>query len=308
MSRERSAAPLDGILLIDKEAGWTSHDVVAKARGITRQRRIGHTGTLDPAATGLLVLCLGKATRLVEYMSGHDKAYEGEILLGVSTETDDAEGAVIARNEIPDITESDIDALAERFRGKQDQVPPAYSAVKVDGQRAYAVARKGGKLSLAARPVVIHDIALKKVDAARIALRVRCGAGTYVRSLARDIGAALGCGAHLASLRRTETGPFHVNDAVRIAELQTFVDEGQLCDLLRSADEGVMDLNAVVVANERGDFLANGRTLSVRTRPWEPADETRIYRIDGGFVGIGQVEPDGTIRPSKVIDIRPERA
>ncbi len=302
MSKRGRSPGLDGILLIDKAAGWTSHDVVAKCRNITGQRRTGHTGTLDPAATGLLVLCLGKATRLVEYMSGQDKEYEGEIALGATTDTDDAEGTILTEAPVPDIDDARLRELERQFTGAIDQVPPAYSAVKVDGTRAYAVARKGGELELAPRPVVVHSLELELRREGRMGIRIVCGSGTYVRSLARDIGAALGCGAHLAHLRRTRNGPFHIDEALTVEDLQRAVDAEQLEDVLRASDEGVMNMDAAIVANERGRFLANGQAIQVRTEPWRPSEQARIYRIDGRFVGVGLVDNDGALRPVKVLD------
>ncbi len=302
MSKRDGQAALDGILLIDKATGWTSHDVVAKARGITRQRRIGHTGTLDPAATGLLVLCLGKATRLVEYMSEQDKTYEGEIALGARTDTDDADGQVIGECQpVPAIEEQQLREIEAQFTGTVEQVPPAYSAVKVNGQRAYSIARKGGELELEPRPVTIHELSLEQTGDGRLGIRVACGSGTYVRSLARDIGEALGCGAHLSWLRRVQTGGFLLDEAVSIEELDELGKAGTLGDALRAPDEGVMDLDAVVVANERGSFLSQGRAIQVRTEPWFPAEHARVYRIDGKFTGIGEVTDDGRVRPVKVL-------
>jgi tRNA pseudouridine55 synthase len=300
VTRRGSDSGLQGLLLIDKEPGWTSHDVVAKSRGITGQRRIGHTGTLDPAATGLLVLCMGRATRLVEYMSGHDKRYEGEIALGISTDTDDAEGGVIGECPVPPIDDAQLRELESRFSGALDQVPPAYSAVKVDGKRAYAVARKGGSLDLQPRRVHVYELDLALKAPGRLGIHVRCETGTYVRSLARDIGRALGCGAHLAKLRRTASGPFRVDKAITVATLERASHEGALLHYIRPMDEGVMDSDAVVLANERGYFLASGQTVRVRTEPWRPSERARIYRIDGEFVGMGRVGKDGVVRATRV--------
>ncbi|MEP7216707.1 MAG: tRNA pseudouridine(55) synthase TruB, partial [Anaerolineaceae bacterium] len=194
------ASNLDGILIIDKPAGWTSHDVVAKTRRITRQRRIGHTGTLDPMATGVLVLCLGRATRLVEYMTRHDKHYVGEITLGVTTDTDDAEGDELELKNVPELTEADLRRLEAAFIGDLQQRPPAYSAIKIDGKRAYALARAGAVVELRSRPVVVHELRLDPIAADRLRVEVRCGPGTYVRSIARDIGELVGSGAHLSAL------------------------------------------------------------------------------------------------------------
>lgn len=291
---------LHGILLVDKEPGWTSHDVVAKARGLTGQRKIGHTGTLDPAASGLLVLCLGDATRLVEYMSGHEKCYTGTIRLGVRTETDDAEGAVTETREAPPRAEVDLQALTARFTGEIAQRPPAYSAISVAGQRAYAVARRGGSIDLPERTVAVHELRLRWAGPAELDVVLRCSAGTYVRSLARDIGAALGCGAHLATLRRTAAGHFRVAQAVTIGELADAARQGVASDLLLPADEGVTDVEAAIVTGDHATMLGQGKRLP-------PAGQIsregllRVYSAAGQFVGMGSADGDGWIRPLKVL-------
>ncbi len=297
----RSASPLAGILLIDKPQGWTSHDVVAKARGITKQRRIGHTGTLDPMATGLLVLCLGQATRLAEYMSGHDKRYEGEIQLGVRTDTDDADGAVIATQAAAALTADGLRRLAERFTGRLMQRPPAYSAVKIAGKRAYSVARAGGAPQLAERPVMVHEMLLERLPMDRLRVVVHCGSGTYVRSLARDIGEELGCGAHLSALRRVTVGRFAGDDAVTLAALEAIVAAGRLAEVLLPADDGVSDIDAAILTADRARLLATGAVLEGASALAKPVSIARIYGSDGTFVGTGEVAENGQIRPLKVL-------
>ncbi len=292
---------LHGILLIDKEQGWTSHDAVAKARRITGQRKIGHTGTLDPMATGLLVLCLGDGTRLVEYMTGHDKRYEGEIVLGARTETDDAEGQVVERREVAEVAEDDLRQLERRFTGELMQRPPAFSAIKVAGKRAYAAARAGKPVDLAERPVVVHSLRLARLSGERLKIEVRCGAGTYIRSLARDIGEALGCGAHLSALRRTAAGGFDVSDACSLADIEIIARAGLLEQLLRQPDEGVPEIEAAIVEHQRGQRFGQGNALEIEPeRAFEPG-AIRVYDDTGSFLGIGQISQEGRIRPSKVL-------
>ena len=300
--RRRTGGP-SGILLIDKPSEWTSHDVVAKSRGILGQSRVGHTGTLDPAATGLLVLCAGLATRLVEFMSSHDKDYEGEIRLGVTTDTDDAEGESIAEAPVPDLSTIDWDSIARQFVGEVQQVPPAYSAVKIGGQRAYAMARRGQDVQLEARTVRIGALELHPVGAERVSVRISCGAGTYVRSLARDIGAAIGCGAHLASLRRTRVGAFHVDEALTLDQLQATKDDDRLADVLRPLDEGVMEYDAVLLGGDRARALANGLPARVArsSGEWRPSGRSRLYSLRGEFHGIVTVEDEGSIKPVKMM-------
>ncbi|MCC6381938.1 MAG: tRNA pseudouridine(55) synthase TruB [Dehalococcoidia bacterium] len=295
----RSGSGLTGILLVDKPGGWTSHDVVAKVRGLSGQRRIGHTGTLDPLATGLLVLCLGWATRLVEYMSGHSKRYEGTIVLGQTTDTDDADGSLLAERPVPALAEFDLRRLEAAFSGDIDQVPPAYSAVKIGGTRAYAAARRGKPLSLPARPVTVSGLSLTLLGPTTLGVMVCCSAGTYVRSLARDIGAALGCGAHLASLRRTRVGVLSLEDAWTLADLAGLAAAGGLERALLPADEGLLDRPAAIVSELHARALWHGEAVFPQSST-EAATVLRLYSAAGMFVGAG-VLAGGMLRPLKVI-------
>lgn len=291
---------IDGILLIDKWSGWTSHDVVARARRLTGQRKIGHTGTLDPMATGLLVLCLGNATRMVEYMTRHDKRYVGTIALGATTTTDDAEGEVVEKRPVPWMGDGELRELERRFTGELQQRPPAFSAVKVAGQRSYAVARRGGTPVLEERPVRVDELVLKVAGPGELAIEVQCGPGTYVRSLARDIGEALGCGAHLAALRRTVCGAFTIENAVTLDALEELVAAGELEASLLAPDEGLRDAGAAVVTVERGKQLRQGMMLAPLAAGMRPAAVARAYDTGGAFLGVAAVDAGGQIRPVKM--------
>lgn len=298
-----SGIDLAGILLVDKPSGWTSHDVVAKVRGLSGQPRIGHTGTLDPMATGLLVLCCGRATRLVEYMTGHSKRYEGTIALGRTTDTDDADGEVLIERPVPLLAPTDLRRLEGAFSAAIQQVPPAYSAVKVGGTRAYAAARKGRPLALTARPVTVFDIRLTLPAPATLGVAVSCSAGTYVRSLARDIGEALGCGAHLASLRRMRVDRLRVEDSWTLAELAALAHSGQFERALLPLDEGLLDRAAAIVSDEHGRALGHGKAISL-----EGADGggvLRLYSQSGTFLGAG-VFGAGVLSPTKVVQGVPD--
>ena len=287
-----------GLLLIDKAQGWTSHDVVAKARRLAGQRRIGHTGTLDPMATGLLVLCLGTATRLAEYLSGHDKHYEGVVALGATTDTDDAEGSVTGRAPVPPIDDSALRKLEVAFTGVLQQLPPTYSAVKKDGQRAYAIARRGGVVELAPREVTVSRLQLERRDETHLTIAVDCGAGTYIRSLARDIGAALACGGHLSALRRTRAGHFEVKDAVTIEELAIVAEAGLIEQLLTPADEAMLGIDVAVLGEEHARALQYGQHVTVEAAG--PGASVRVYDATGTFVAVGSIDAGKTLRPGKV--------
>jgi tRNA pseudouridine55 synthase len=211
---------LHGFLTIDKPAGMTSHDVVARVRRLSRQKRVGHGGTLDPAATGVLPVGLGEATRLLEYLVEGRKRYLATIMLGRTTTTDDAEGETLVERAVPPLTAEQLHKVLASFTGIIQQVPPMYSAIQVEGRRLYDLARQGQELELAARPVEIDAITLLEWQSPGLTIDVSCGKGTYIRALARDIGVTLGCGAHLAALRRTAVGPLSLESAVPLATLE----------------------------------------------------------------------------------------
>ena len=212
-------AALSGFLVLDKPAGCTSHDCVSLLRRCLGLRRIGHGGTLDPGVTGVLPMAVGSATRLLPYLNG-DKAYEGTITLGLCTSTDDLSGAVLQRRPVPALRAVDLEQALARFRGAVRQRPPAVSAVRVQGERLYEKARRGERVTAPERQVVVHALELRHWSPPRLAIQVRCSAGTYIRSIARDLGEALGCGGALASLRRTEALGFGLEQAVTLPQLQ----------------------------------------------------------------------------------------
>lgn len=259
----------DGILVIDKPAGMTSHDVVARVRRHLGTRRVGHAGTLDPMATGLLVLGIGRATRLLTYLVGADKEYLATIRLGASTTTDDAEGEVVARAEVGHLDAASIRAAMSDFTGSIMQVPSAVSAIKVQGKRAYARVRAGEEVELAARPVRVAEFTLLEIDEVDGMLdcqvRVACSSGTYIRALARDLGEALGCKGHVAALRRTRVGPFELTDAVPLDQ----VDEGRLSSLGSAARRF---LPTRVADRAEAAQLAHGRSIPAEVS--EAMDET----------------------------------
>lgn len=212
---------MDGVLVVDKPSGPTSHDVVDRARQALGERRIGHTGTLDPFASGVLALCVGKATRLVRFLSGGEKHYRAELRLGFATATDDLTGDPLGPPRSVDVSPAQVRAALTALVGTYDQVPPSFSARHIDGRRAYDLARRGAAVPLAATPVTVHAIELVELSGERLALDVRCSPGTYVRALARDLGERLGTGAHLTALRRTLSGGFGLAEAVSGADLSS---------------------------------------------------------------------------------------
>lgn len=277
----KGETPLGGVLAVDKPAGWTSHDVVGKARRLAGLRQVGHAGTLDPMATGVLVLCLGRATRLLEYLAGQPKTYLAQITLGVATDTYDAEGEVTARQPVPALTHQAIDAALDAFRGEIMQRPPAYSALKRDGVALYKRARAGEQVEVELRPVMVYALDLLTFDGQTVQLRIDCGAGTYVRSIAHDLGQVLGCGAHLSALRRTAVGSFTVDHAFTLEQL---AEPGALAAALLPADAAVAHLARVEVSEAEAGRLLHGQTVPGAAA--QPAGPARAYGPGDRFLGI----------------------
>ncbi len=232
------ASELEGVLLIDKPAGMTSHDVVDRVRRTLRMKRIGHAGTLDPMATGLLIILVGKATKLSQYLMSLDKEYEGSIKLGETTDTQDADGDVLATRPVPALTEAQLREAIQAFVGDQYQTPPMFSAKKLAGVPLYKLARKGQEVEREPRFIRISSFELTRFGLPEFEVRLRCSKGTYVRTIAHDLGEKLGCGAHLSALRRTATDRFNVSQAVPLARLET-MDHGAIRPLLLGAYEAV---------------------------------------------------------------------
>ena len=285
---------MNGILLVDKPAGPTSHDMVGAGRRLLHTRRIGHTGTLDPFATGLLLLCVGTSTRLSEYLTGLDKTYEAVARLGTSTDTLDREGRVLSTTDgWADLQEAAIRAAFEDQQGTLLQAPPAYSAKKINGRRAYELVREGVDVAPEPVEVTIHSLRVLAVDGADVALSVRCSSGTYIRAIARDAGAALGVGAHLTELRRTAVGGFDVGDAVRLDDLD---DAAAAEAALISPLDALRHLPVVDLTAEEAGRVKHGQALPVEGRA--PAGRV-VLSAEARLLAVA--ESDGeTLRPRKV--------
>ena len=296
MTRRSKPAECHGLVVVDKPAGITSHDVVARCRRIFGQRQVGHGGTLDPAATGVLVLGLGGATRLLRFLGVLPKLYEGEVVLGVETTTLDAEGETVATHDMAGVTLDDVRAAAAAFVGEIHQVPPMVSAVKVGGRRLHELARAGVEVDRAARPVVVHRFDVGPgSEPGVLAISVECSSGTYVRALAADLGAALGGGAHLRWLRRTAVGPFGLARARPLDEVGL--------DAVLPPLEAVAHLSRVTVDPGTAARVSHGAVLSredvalTGDGPWAVVDG------DGALLAVYEGRPDGTAKPSVVLAV-----
>lgn len=272
---------VSGVLCVDKPLGLTSHDVVGHIRRLAGLRRVGHAGTLDPLATGVLLLCLGRATRLIEYLVGHNKLYETTVRLGQSTTTYDAEGDVVAERPLPHLTPSQIEAALEPFRGEILQQPPLYSAIKQGGQPLYKLARQG-KMDVERpyRAVTIHELTLLRWEPPFLSLRIGCSSGTYIRSLGHDLGEALDCGGHLSALRRLAVGDFGIETAVPLDDLSP---ENIALHLL-PPDTAVRHLPRLDLPETAAADILQGKPIPKTDAP--TAELVRAYGPDGQFLGV----------------------
>lgn len=287
----------NGVLNIYKEKGYTSHDVVAKMRGILKQKKIGHTGTLDPDAEGVLPVCLGQATKLCDMLVEHEKTYRAVMLLGVETDTQDISGTVLARKEVTCEAEW-IEKTVSGYIGGYEQVPPMYSALKVDGKRLYELARQGKVVERKARQVTIYDIKIEKIERPRVTMTVRCSKGTYIRTLCHDIGQKLGCGGCMESLVRTRTGRFEIQDSIRLSQLERIRDEGRLEEILIPVEKMFSQYPGVYVKEEWDKLAWNGNPVELRmvepkeALPREVGMKCRVYDSGKHFLGIYGLEGD----------------
>jgi tRNA pseudouridine55 synthase len=296
--------PLSGILNVDKPPGMTSHDVVDEVRRMVGQRKVGHAGTLDPMATGVLLVCLGKATRVAEFLMQGRKRYRATILLGTTTDTYDAEGEVVSSGGKTDFSQAEVEAALVGFLGQIEQVPPMYSAVKQEGQPLYKLARQGKTVERSPRSVEIDDIELLDWTPPALSIEVACSPGTYIRSLAYDLGEALGSGAHLSALVRLSSGRFVLEDATSLDRLAEAFEHGQGDRHLLALDEAFFDQPAAVVGADRAQRIAHGQAVALDTAigPGEGGSEVvRVYGPDGGFLAIVTYDAEsGMWRPKKV--------
>jgi tRNA pseudouridine55 synthase len=300
MSRKANQRDLNGVLLLDKSPGVTSNGALQRAKWLLRAKKAGHTGSLDPIASGLLPICVGEATKLSGFLLNTDKRYRVRVRLGVVTETGDSEGGIVATHPVPALTEADIEAALAAFRGEILQVPPMYSALKHQGKRLYDLARQGIEVEREARPVSIYALRLEALAADSVDLDVHCSKGTYIRTLAEDFGRNLGCGGHVEALRRMAVGDLEVADAHTLDHLESLSDE-ERPGLLLPMDRIVADLPAVRLSDELSFYVRKGEAVLVPKAP--TAGWVRLYRGQSGFMGMGEVLDDGRIAPRRLLKV-----
>ena len=273
---------MDGIVIVDKPEGWTSQDVTAKLRGVFQTRRIGHGGTLDPMATGVLPVFVGRATRGVEFFEHAEKTYETVLHLGLTTDTEDITGRTLEEKPVA-VTESEILAVLEQFKGEIQQIPPMYSAIKINGQKLCNLARKGREVERPARTITIHSLDFLEFKGADVRLRVHCSKGTYIRTLCKDIGEALGCGGCMAQLRRVSAGSYTIADAVPLTDLVASDNPGKY---LQGVDTLFSQYPAVTLTEKQALRCRNGNSFSIDL----PSGTYRAYDQNGEFLMLAKVE------------------
>ena len=296
---------INGIINVYKERGFTSFDVVAKLRGILHERKIGHTGTLDPEATGVLPVCIGNATKVCELLTDKDKVYRTVMHLGITTDTQDMTGTVKEdrSREAALLKEQTVEAAILQFVGDYEQIPPMYSALKVDGKKLYELAREGKTVERKARPVKIFDIQIEKMELPEVTMTVSCSKGTYIRSLCDDIGKKLGCGACMMKLTRTRVGEFMLDDTLTLNQISALVLKGEIEDRITGIDKIFSDYQEITFAEEYSRYLHNGNKLSREQIPADAAisdnEKYRVYDSDKCFIGVYEFR-DEVLYPVKI--------
>ena len=301
---------INGIVNIYKEKGYTSHDVVAVLRKVVGQKKIGHTGTLDPDATGVLPVCLGRATKVCELLTDHDKTYEALLLLGKTTDTQDISGEVLEEKDPAHLTEEEVRSCIESFIGEYDQVPPMYSALKVNGKKLYELAREGKTVERKSRRVQIHGIRILEMNLPHVRMEVDCSKGTYIRTLCHDIGEKLQVGGCMEELERTKVGRFLKEDAVTLDEVSQKMEQGEGAELFTPLDQIFAELPAVTVTDAKAWMSYNGNDLPERflleKEEWTDGQEVRVYDSRKNFIGLYQYRAPKKLFHIKKMFLDPE--
>ena len=292
-----SEQPPTGILNINKPYGITSMDVVRRVKRASGFKRVGHGGTLDPVATGVIPVCIGQATRMMEYMLDGSKRYRTTITLGVTTDTYDSMGEITETDDASHLTREEVVSELTHFLGEIQQVPPMYSALKKDGKRLYDLARQGIEVERKPRPVVVHQIELTEWNPPEATVEVHCGRGFYMRSLAYDLGRALRCGGHLRTLVRLKAGAFTLNESLTLEEMEHSFADGAWTAHLHSPEVVLGSMRAIIAGQRMQELIKNGRPIpsSVRIPPYEPEERCRVYGTDGSFLAIMKFDADGAL-------------
>ena len=302
MARRKKGKDINGILLLDKPFGSSSNAALQKVRYLFDAKKAGHTGSLDPLATGVLPICFGEASKVTAYLLESDKRYTCTAQLGVTTTTGDKEGEILQTRDITPFDQAAIENILETFRGEIKQIPPMYSALKHNGQPLYKLARQGIDIKRKARDVTIHELKLIKFDKETLTLDIHCSKGTYIRTLAQDIGEALSCGAHLSMLRRTHVSPFNCEKLYSIEEIETLSKQNGLLDILLPIDSALPNLPHITLNNAQANQIKNGLKVNIEKDELAKAPLIRLYLENGEFIGIGRYSSsDKTLAPKRLM-------
>ena len=303
MGRKKRGRNVSGILLLDKPTGITSNGALQRVKHLFFAQKAGHTGSLDPLATGILPICLGEATKFSGFLLNADKSYLAECQLGVVTRSADSEGEVVSERPVEGVTEEKIKAALQQFEGDIEQIPPMHSAIKVNGQPLYKLAHQGIEIEREAREVTIYSLEFVTYDAAeeKMVIRVHCSKGTYVRTLVEDIGEVLGCGAHVTALRRTTLGPYLEKDLLTLEQLEQMYEEDKFSmdAHLLTLDSAVEEYEAVTLDADSSYYIRQGQPIQIAGAP---ADGwVRIYGENEEFIGVGEIDQDGRVAPRRLV-------
>ena len=292
---------INGIFLLNKPIGISSNKALQKVKRLFNAAKAGHTGSLDPLASGMLPICLGEATKFSQYLLDSDKRYQVQGLLGIKTETADAEGAAIATSEV-DVSESDFLEVMKNYRGAIEQIPSMYSAIKVDGQPLYKLAREGITIEREARPVTIHSLEMLKFESPYVEMDVYCSKGTYIRNLVEDMGDDLGCGAHVSALHRSQVGPYNAEAMMTFEQIEALLESSGvdgLDELLLPVDSSVSHWPEVILNSSLAFYIQQGQPIQFPNTPKNGG--IRLITDDGQFIGIGEIDENGMVAPKRLI-------
>lgn len=303
MARKRDKGrPVNGILLLDKAIGISSNKALQEVKQLFNARKAGHTGSLDPLASGLLPICLGEATKLSSFLLDSNKRYAGTCKLGTVTTTADAEGEVVESKPVPELSRAEVETVLQRYTGDIEQIPPMHSAIKQNGQPLYKLARQGVEVERQPRQIHIYELSLQEQRPDELDIFVKCSKGTYIRTLAEDIGRDLGCGAHLGSLRRTGVGPFDIENAYTLEHLVEILKQGghaALDALLLPLEAALGDFPDIRLSDNGAFYVQQGQPVQVAQAPTEGL--VRLYSPDERFLGVGQILDDGRVAPKRLL-------
>lgn len=300
MSRKRKGRDIHGIILLDKPAGYSSNQAVQKVRWLLQARKAGHTGSLDPFATGMLPICLGESSKTAGFMLDASKTYVAEAVLGIATTTGDIEGDVCLERPVPELDSAAVKLVLNGFVGSIEQVPPMYSALKHEGQPLYKLARAGQEVERKARTVTIHSLELLDCAPPVLKFRVHCSKGTYIRTLAEDIAQALGSCAHLKTLRRLDVEPFSEQDMITLDALESAVEKGMAPDCMLPVDAGLSDWPKIILDEIAAERFTHGNPVAAESAQPGPV---RVYSSQGKLLGIGEVTPDKLLKPKRIMHL-----